>query len=398
MTSRSAQNVLRDLEVAGSLERANLAGLELQGISIPKANLARADLCGANLAGADLRGADLSSANLREANLADALLEGAKLRHADLEGANLSKAALRGADLAAANLEGANLERASLVNARLERAVLIDANVGKGDLGGARCRGADWNAVYLGGAILRGSDLARGNLQAANLEEADLTDADLRDANLSTAVLAGAVLDGARVFGAALSEVQLESSRTLWVDLSAGGDRSEKAERAKLGGFPRLALVRANGNAAGGELGVESGAASAPVALVAAAPAVAVVLEPGARYFGRGDVLRNAELAFAPGAVVTVEGTFDRCHLHLGEGTRLEVGRSGSLLACKILGAGHVTVLGRLANDGGDGAETTARVLRVAAGGFAAGRVRQPDGGTRFGFEPGCVLRLEIDG
>ncbi len=393
MTSRSAQNVLRDLEVAGSLERANLAGLELQGISIPKANLARADLCGANLAGADLRGADLSSANLREANLADALLEGAKLRHADLEGANLSKAALRGADLAAANLEGANLERASLVNARLERAVLIDANVGKGDLGGARCRGADWNAVYLGGAILRGSDLARGNLQAANLEEADLTDADLRDANLSTAVLAGAVLDGARVFGAALTELQLESSRTAWVDLSAGGDRSEKAERARLGGFPRLALVRANGNAAGGELG----AGAAPAVLVAPAP-VAVVLEPGARYFGRGDVLRNAELAFAPGAVVTVEGTFDRCQLHLGEGTRLEVGRSGSLLACKILGAGHVTVLGRLANDGGDGAETTARVLRVAAGGFAAGRVRQPEGGTRFGFEPGCVLRLEIDG
>ena len=255
MITRSAQNVLRDLEVAGSLERANLAGLELQGISIPKANLARADLRGANLAGADLRGADLSSANLREANLTEALLEGAKLRHADLEDANLSKAALRGADLAAANLEGANLERASLVNARLERAVLIDANVGKGDLGGARCRGADWNAAYLGGAILRGSDLARGNLQAANLEEADLTDADLRDANLSTAVLTGAVLDGARVFGAALSEVQLESSKTLWVDLSASGDRTEKAERAKLGGFPRLALLRAAGSgtdAAGG--------------------------------------------------------------------------------------------------------------------------------------------------
>lgn len=393
MTSRSAQNVLRDLEVAGSLERANLAGLELQGIAIPKANLARADLRGANLAGADLRGADLSSANLREAHLAEALLEGAKLRHADLEGANLSKAALRGADLAAANLEGATLERASLVNARLERAVLIDANVGKGDLGGARCRGADWNAAYLGGAILRGSDLARGNLQAANLEEADLTDADLRDANLSTAVLAGAVLDGARVFGAALSEVQLETSRTTWVDLSASGDRTEKAERAKLGGFPRLALVRAGGSSAGEAAG---GPADAAVALAAATP-VAVVLEPDARYFGRGDVLRNAELVFAAGAVVTVEGTFDRCHLHLGEGTRLEVGRSGSLLACKIVGTGHVTILGRLANDGGDGAETTARVLRVAAGGFAAGRVRQPEGGTRFGFEPGCVLRLEIE-
>ncbi|MBK7977914.1 MAG: pentapeptide repeat-containing protein [Deltaproteobacteria bacterium] len=396
MITRSAQNVLRDLEVAGSLERANLAGLELQGISIPKANLARADLRGANLAGADLRGADLSSANLREANLTEALLEGAKLRHADLEDANLSKAALRGADLAAANLEGANLERASLVNARLERAVLIDANVGKGDLGGARCRGADWNAAYLGGAILRGSDLARGNLQAANLEEADLTDADLRDANLSTAVLTGAVLDGARVFGAALSEVQLESSKTLWVDLSASGDRTEKAERAKLGGFPRLALLRAAGSGTDAA-GAGEGGPSAQALAAAAPPAAPVVLEPGARFFGRGDVLRNAELVFAPGAVITVEGTFDRCQLHLGEGTRLEVGRSGSLVACKILGAGHVIVLGRLTNDGGDGAETTARVLRVAAGGFAAGRVRQPDGGTRFGFEPGCVLRLEIE-
>ena len=356
-----------------SLERADLTDMQLEGIALVGANLARADLSGANLAGADLSEAVLTNASLPEAFLQGAKLVGAHMRSADLDGANLSGADLSGADLTRANLEGANLEGANLSKARLQYALLADANLGKADLGGANLRSGDLSDAYLGGARLAAVDLRKATLDGANLEEADLIEADLRFCDLQAATsLEGALLEGARVFGISVTPEQLGTALVDWWDVGRAGDGTEREEGAAVGAFLRE------------EASPTPPASTAPSA-------------PGARFFGEGDVLKNAELEFSAGSSVEVRGRFENCAITLGAGAELQIGAGGLLSDCRITGEGVVLVHGRLLNRAKNPV-VTARMFVVGAGGTAVGTVQQPAGKTRFGFEPGCILRLTIRG
>src|SRR5690606_318391 len=65
------------------------------------------------------------------------------------------------------------------------------------------------------------------------------------------------------------------------------------------------------------------------------------------RYFGRGDVLRNASLQFDEGATVEIESLFEHCTITLGRGTELLIGPDGVLSGCQITGAGNITINGK---------------------------------------------------
>jgi len=349
MAEFSKEEVLQRLEQGESLERADLSGLDLQGVCLVKANLARVDLAGANLSGADLRGANLTNASMREAFLSDTKLDGAVLRNADLDGANLSAASLVDADLANANLEGANLERAQAHGAHFSHAVLTDARLGKAELG---------------------ADLRRAVLDETNLEEADLSAADLRDCELVTSILDGAILDGAKVFRVALLREQLSQTLIEWWDISRSGDGSSREDGNQVGAF------------------LEAGAA-APL------PPAAVPAESRTRFFGPGDVLRNAEFEIGDGSAVEVQGRLENCKIILGEDARLTIGEAGVLRDCRVAGPGGLYVHGQIRN-GSDEALTMPKVFFVGASGSVVATIQQPSGLTRFGFEPGCSVRLKI--
>ena len=305
--------------------------------SLKRAGLAGIDLSGANLEGidfgrADFEGAILNDARLARAVLTNANLRGASLKRANLEGADLSRADLEGADLSDAHLPRASLERASLLKATLDRASLLDAN-------------------------LSGADLSQSMLSAS-----DLSLVDARHAVFNGAVLNGVRLEGAKLFGATFEGARVSTPRLEWIDVSATGNGSQRldAERA----FAFL----------GGRL--ESSA-------------------PKTRYFGEGDVLRDATLEFGEGSVIHIDSRFENCLIALGEGAELTIGKSGVLKACEIIGNGRITVHGRFFERATPGI-SGARSVTVSGTGAMVGGLEQAEGATIFAFEPGCRLRVKI--
>jgi hypothetical protein len=113
------------------------------------------------------------------------------------------------------------------------------------------------------------------------------------------------------------------------------------------------------------------------------------------RYFGRGDVLRNALLEFDDGAFVEVESLFEQCSISLGKGTELIVGKSGVLSDCQIRGGGNITINGHFFEKQSPGIVGPEQVV-VNSGGSLVGAVEQAAESTRFAFEPGCKLRMKI--
>jgi hypothetical protein len=113
------------------------------------------------------------------------------------------------------------------------------------------------------------------------------------------------------------------------------------------------------------------------------------------RYFGRGDVLRNAHLEFDAGASVEIESIFEQCTIALGDATELVIGKSGVLSGCQIQGAGRITIHGKFVEKDSPGI-LGATELVVSAAGSLVGAVEQHPEMTRFGFEPGCMLRVKI--
>jgi hypothetical protein len=113
------------------------------------------------------------------------------------------------------------------------------------------------------------------------------------------------------------------------------------------------------------------------------------------RYFGRGDVLRNAHLEFNAGVVVEIESLFEQCTIALGDGTELVIGKSGVLSGCQISGSGRVTIHGKFVERESPGIAGVSQLV-VTSGGSLFGAVEQPIDLTRFAFEPGCVLRMKI--
>jgi uncharacterized protein YjbI with pentapeptide repeats len=292
------------------------------------------------LEGVSFRRCDLDGANFEGARLAKANFKNASMREAFLAGADMREANLENADL-----EGANLQGAILVGANLNRANLEGANLQGADLGGARLTHAQLDSAKLGGANLVAAqlahaDLSDADLSTAKLDEADLTSAVLTDANLEEASLVGARMRDAKVDGVNIKNANLT-----------------------------------NADAPGLQTGPEPSA--------------------NKRYFGKGDVLRNAALEFGAGASVEIESLFEQCSITLGEATELIVGKAGVLSGCQIKGSGKITVHGKFVERETPGISGVTQLV-VSAGGSLMGAVEQPPELTRFAFEPGCILRMKI--
>ena len=305
--------------------------------SLKRAGLAGIDLSGANLEGVDFGRADFDGANLDDAKLSGAVLtnaslRGASLKRANLEGANLARADLEGAELSDARLARACLERASLQGAKLDRASLVDANL---------------SGVELSDSVLSAADLSR---------------ADARHATFTNAVINGVRFEGAKLHGATFDGARVTTPSLEWIDVSAAGDGSQRLDPERAFAF------------LGGRL--ESTA-------------------PKMRYFGKGDVLRDATLEFGEGSVIHIDSRFENCLITLGEGAELTIGKSGVLKACEIVGKGRITVHGRFFERTSPGI-AGARSVTVSGSGAVVGGLEQSDEATQFAFEPGCRLRVKI--
>jgi uncharacterized protein YjbI with pentapeptide repeats len=361
MAELTRDQVLQKSKRGDKLERADLRGVDLSKVALAGAALSRADLDGANLESANLRRAALKNASLREAYLAGADLQEANLENADLEGAKLDRANLAGANLSRANLEGASLAGANLAGARLPYAQLVAANLTGADLRGATLAHASLDEASLGGA-----KLAKADLSHAGLEKADLTDVDARGATLTGARLGGATLTGAKVAGLVGTGVPNTDVKVAWLDTSEAGDGTGRISNGEIPS--RL-----------------SGLAAAPHAT---APA-------SRRYFGHGDILRNATLTFEAGARVEIDSLFENCSIEIGEGTELVVGSSGVLADCNIAGGGSITINGQFFERESPGI-VGARELVVSREGALVASIQQSAALTRFRFERGSRLRVKI--
>jgi uncharacterized protein YjbI with pentapeptide repeats len=402
MAQFSREDVLRRAKLKQSLARTDLSGLDLSNASLEGVDLSRAVLDGTNLNGAKLAGANLKNASLQkvslegadltqanceradfgEGKLARARLDGASLKRASLEGADLSHASLKATSLAGAELTGAslveaNLEEADLSHAELGAANLTGANLTAADLDNAVLSGADLADCNLSRALLNDADLCQVNaararfehasLERANLEEANLCDTDLahadaRHANFANADLTNARLEGVRLGKAVLGGIKAKGVRGDVVDASEQGDGSELVTGPRVASF------------------------------------LAGKVEPagsGTRYFGRGDVLRDAVLVFEPNSSVHIDSRFENCSLSLGDGVELTVGDSGVLKDCEIRGKGNITIHGRFFERKAPGI-VGPKSLVVSARGAMVGAVEQSEETTVFAFQPGCRLRVKI--
>jgi len=304
---------------------------DLRGLAMPKAMLEGVSFRRCDLDGANFEGARLSRALFKNASLREAFLAGAEMREANLE---------------SADLEGANLQGAILVGANLNRANLEGANLQGADLSGARLTHAQLESAKLGGANLTGAQLAHADLTEADLSAAKLDDADLTNANLTDASLVEA----------SMVKVQLRDALMRGANLT----------KANLTGTDVPGL--------------------APAAPVAGGYK---------RFFGQGDVLRNASLEFDASASVEIESLFEHCTIGLGDGTELVIGKSGVLSGCQIRGAGKITIHGKFVERESPGIVGVTQLV-VSAGGSLVGAVEQPPELTRFAFEPGSILRMKI--
>jgi hypothetical protein len=253
-------------------------------------------------------------------------------------------------DLGGVNAPWANFTRASLQRADFAEAELTEAIFEGGAL----------EEVNLAGANCERSNFAEADLSNAKLEGACLEGADLRKANLDGASLKRAMMAGARLHGAELDADQLEGVEAEWLDMTAEGDGSKRtalADFGKLGQAP----------AADGKV---------------------------RRFFGAGDVLRNAELEFDDGAHVEIQSRFERCNIRLGKDAELIVGAQGRLEDCTIVG-GRLRVLGKFLEKRSPGLIDTSQLF-VSEHGAVAATLKQPAGSTQFAFERGCRLRVHI--
>jgi hypothetical protein len=286
------------------------------------------------------------------------------LKRAGLSGIDLAGAALEAVDFSRAELDGANLENAKLSGAILKNASLRGAKLRGADLRKANLEGADFEDADLSGAKLPGALLGRATLERCVLAGADLAGADLRSADFHDANLDSANLAGVKVAGASFTGARLSNVGPLEIDVSLAGDGSER-----LAGAPALALL------SGRKLSLPPG--------------------PAARYFGKGDVLRDATLVFEPGSVIQIDSRFENCSLALGDGAELTIGEPGVLRNCQITGAGQITVHGRFFERSSPGIAGAKSVV-VSARGAIVGGIEQAPESTVFAFEPGSRLRVKI--
>jgi hypothetical protein len=243
-------------------------------------------------------------------------------------------------------LSNADLTSANLEEADLSKAILDDA-----ELAGVRAPGAN----------LREASLIRCNARNASFARADLSGVDARHANFEGADFEGAALTGAKVFGIIMGGAKLSPLAAEWVDASSDGDGTRRVSDADV----------------------------APLLLGKGLPA------NNTRYFGQGDVLRNATLEFGAGSTVEIESRFEKCSIALGTGTSLVIGEAGVLKDCVISGAGDITIHGKFFERESPGIVGPRRLV-VSSRGAVQGAVEQSSESTAFSFQPGCRLRMKI--
>ena len=231
-------------------------------------------------------------------------------------------------------------------------------------------RGATLDEAVLHRAIARNADFSGASLVKVNFSGADLTGAklegaDIRHATFARAQLTGARLTGAKVAGLVGTGLPLGAIEVTWLDLSPAGDGTQRVENGVI-----------------------------PSVLTVGAVTTAVV-ETRRRYFGRGDVLRNATLAFDAGAQVEIDGLFQNCTINVGLETELVIGPSGVLADCEIVGAGCITVHGKFFERASPGI-IGPRKLMVSSRGAVVSAIAQSGEPTGFAFESGCQLRVKI--
>jgi uncharacterized protein YjbI with pentapeptide repeats len=281
-------------------------------------------------------------------------------------------------------MEEALLGAVKAAEANFSNANLFAATLADGDFSRASFAEAMMADVRAAAAKLAGASFLKADLSRADLGKADLSDADLRHVTLTGAQVGGARFNGAKVAGmmgtggaagdgqAAPAQVPWQAS---WVDASPAGDGSGRVTGEQI-----AALLT----------GVSGAARGAPVVGVPdKAP------ETPRRYFGRGDVLRDASLEFEPGARVEIDSLFQNCSITLGEGTELVVGDAGVLADCRIAGGGLITINGQFFERESPGI-VAPRELTVSRQGAMVASVQQAASLTRFAFQRGSRLRVKI--
>ena len=420
MAHYSRVQVVQGIRNGTSFDRTDLRNLSFDGATLAGGKFRRADLEGANLANCNLEKADLTSANLRDAYMAGANLEGASLQKADLEGADLQGANLQNADLSRANLEGASLEKANLNGARLTSAQMEQVNLGGAVLVGADLTSVDLREAYIGGAKFLQAKLRHARMDGVQMEEADLTEAimvevdlrhakgqgvnfsraileralldnaslidadfteaDLRGANMRNANVRGAKMNGAMLAGVETTPEMFEQVVADWIDFSS------KTNRVKIDGKDAAEYYRK----------LKSGKAPAAQAADQAEPRTETGDAPPKRYFGKGDVLRNAALEFGKESVVEIESRFENCQIVLREGAQLTLGPNGTLADCSISGAGEIVLQGCFHQKNTKPSIVGPKRLIVKKTGSVTGCVEQHAQLTQFGLEKGCNLNMKI--
>ncbi len=155
----------RDLLLQGRVKRFNalLQGLRKDGQDLAF-SLSRKTLAGLDLRGADLRGALLERVTLSDADLSGANFDGAVLNGCIADGAKLEGASFVGAEIGPFevdknNRQDSRFQRANLRKTRFERASLLE--------------GTDLSEADLREANLRGASLCRVTVRKTDLTGAD---------------------------------------------------------------------------------------------------------------------------------------------------------------------------------------------------------------------------------
>jgi hypothetical protein len=184
-------------------------------------------------------------------------------------------------------------------------------------------------------------------------------------------VLEAALVTGAKVFGVVGTGSSLGKVVAEWIDGSAAGDGSARVTDSSIASL------------------LSGGARPEPVLRPSRGTAT------DRRYFGRGDVLRNATLEFGENAKVEIDSVFENCLVQVGPGTELVVGQAGVLADCRIVGNGDITIHGQFFERESPGI-VGPRALTVTSKAALVASVEQADALTRFAFERGSRLRLKI--
>ena len=206
------------------------------------------------------------------------------------------------------------------------------------------------------------ADLREADLTGANLTGVDFSNADLRRAIVADADLTKSTLTGAKIHGLDTGGDFPEDISVEWADAGPKADGRHLLDIRQV----RRMLAAPEASPSGKQR----------------------------RFFGQGDVLRNAELDFREGATVHIESAFENCAIHLSADSELVLGDKGSMKDCTISG-GRLTIHGRFEQGEQPGLVEPQRLV-VSSTGVVASTLKQPQAPTEFAFERGCRLRIEI--